>query len=80
MLEDGPKNGAFAPSFHTINHVIYHTSLDAPELVPAEGQQRATRAFAAIIDKVNKMSLAEVRGPTWPVTGQGTIQGGLLPQ
>ena len=37
-VEDGPKNGDYAPSFHTINHIIYHTSLDAPELVPAEGQ------------------------------------------
>jgi hypothetical protein len=27
-VEDGPKNGSFAPSFHTINHIIYHTSLD----------------------------------------------------
>jgi hypothetical protein len=41
-VEDGPKNGSFAPSFHTINHILYHTSLDTPEMVPAEGQQRAT--------------------------------------
>ena len=33
--EDGPKNGNYAPSFHIIDHVIYHTSLDTPELVPA---------------------------------------------
>ena len=29
---DGPKNGNYAPSFHIINHVIYHTSLDPPTL------------------------------------------------
>ena len=60
------KNGDFAPSFHTINHIIYHTSLDAPELVPAEGQARATRAFASIIDKANKMTIPELKGPGWP--------------
>ena len=27
-LENGPKNGNYAPSFHIIDHVIYHTSLD----------------------------------------------------
>ena len=25
----------FAPAFHIIDHVIYHTTLDTPELVPA---------------------------------------------
>ena len=44
-MEDRPKNGRFAPSFHIIDHVIYHTSLDVPELVPASGLERATRAF-----------------------------------
>ena len=29
--EDGPKNGNYAPSFHIIDHVIYHTSLDTPD-------------------------------------------------
>ena len=42
-LENGPKNGNYAPSFHIIDHVIYHTSLDAPELVPASGLERSTR-------------------------------------
>jgi len=75
-VEDGPKNGSFAPSFHTINHIIYHTSLDTPELVPAEGQQRATRAFAAMIDKVNQMSIAQIKGPGWPYGGnEGSING-----
>ena len=47
--KDGPKNGNFAPSFHIIDHIIYHTSLDVPELVPATGLERATRAFAAAV-------------------------------
>ena len=46
-LENGPKNGNYAPSFHIIDHVIYHTSLDTPDLVPASGLERSTRAFAA---------------------------------
>ena len=79
-VEDGPKNGSFAPSFHTINHIIYHTSLDTPELVPAEGQARATRAFASIIDKVNQMSIAQIKGPGWPYGGgTGSINGPILP-
>jgi len=65
-IEDGPKNGNYAPSFHIINHVVYHTSLDTHELVPAEGMSRSVRAFAAIIDNVNKMTLAELRGPDFP--------------
>jgi hypothetical protein len=74
-VEDSPKNGSFAPSFHTINHIIYHTSLDAPELVPAEGQARATRAFASIIDKTNEMTIPEIKGPGWPYGGNGSIDG-----
>jgi hypothetical protein len=34
-----------APSFHIIDHVIYHTTLDTAELVPAWGLEDATRAF-----------------------------------
>jgi hypothetical protein len=62
-VEDGPKNGNYAPSFHIINHVVYHTSLDTPDLVPAEGMSRSIRAFASIIDHVNKMTMAQLRGP-----------------
>jgi len=75
-MEDGPKNGNFAPSFHIIDHVIYHTSLDVPELVPAAGLERATRAFAAALDRVNTMTLAQLRGPDFPgKSGQGTLTG-----
>ncbi|MEX0617551.1 MAG: M28 family peptidase [Pseudohongiellaceae bacterium] len=77
-MEDGPKNGNYAPSFHIIDHIIYHTSLDIPELVPASGLARSTRAFAAAIDRVNEMTMAQLRGASWPpedrrgrVTGTG---------
>jgi len=52
-----------APSFHIIDHVIYHTTIDTAAMVPAWGMEDATRAFLKIIDEVNKMSLAQLRGP-----------------
>jgi hypothetical protein len=74
--EDGPKNGNYAPSFHIIEHVIYHTSLDVPDLVPASGLERTTRAFAAQIDRVNAMTMQELRGENFPPQrGQGTLTG-----
>jgi hypothetical protein len=74
--EDGPKNGNYAPSFHIIDHVIYHTSLDVPELVPASGLERSTRAFAAVLDRANKMTMAELRGTGFPPrSGQGALTG-----
>ena len=77
-IEDGPKNGNYAPSFHIINHVVYHTSLDTPDLVPAEGMTRSVRSFASIIDHVNKMAMAEVRGPNFPPKNErGTIVGAI---
>jgi hypothetical protein len=37
-------------------NVINHTSPDAPELVPATGLERSTRAFAAALDRANAMT------------------------
>jgi Peptidase family M28 len=74
--EDGPKNGAYAPSFHIIDHVIYHTSLDVPELVPSSGLERTTRAFAAALDRANAMTLHQLRGTAFPPkAGTGTLRG-----
>jgi Peptidase family M28 len=74
--EDGPKNGNYAPSFHIIEHVIYHTSLDVPELVPASGLERSTRAFVAALDRSNRMTLEQLRGPGFPPQRpQGTVSG-----
>ena len=50
-----------APSFHIIDHTIYHTDLDTPALVPEAGLEAAVRAFAKIIDEVNKVDLAGLR-------------------
>lgn len=51
-----------APSFHIIDHVIYHTSLDTPELVPAVGLGWSERAFLKILDETNQMTMAQIRG------------------
>jgi hypothetical protein len=52
----------YAPSFHIIDHVIYHTSLDTPELVPAVGLAYSERAFLKILDETDKMTMAQIRG------------------
>lgn len=65
-LEDPPKNGNFAPSFHIINHILYHTSLDTPEMVPLDGMLRSVRSFASIIDQVNTMTMDQIRGVQFP--------------
>ena len=62
-MDPNPKLTRQAPGFHIIDHVIYHTTLDTPELVPAEGMERATRAFLQVIDRVNGMTLEELRRP-----------------
>jgi hypothetical protein len=52
-----------APSFHIIDHVIYHTTLDTADLVPAWGLEDATRAFLKIIDNVNTMKKEDIATP-----------------
>jgi hypothetical protein len=52
-----------APAFHIIDHVIYHTTIDTPDMVPAWGLEDATRAFLKIIDSANTMTSAELRAP-----------------
>ncbi|NNJ71711.1 MAG: M28 family peptidase, partial [Enterobacterales bacterium] len=61
VMDPNPKFTKQAPSFHIIDHVIYHTTLDIPELVPVEGMKRATKSFLNIVDKANEMTLAELR-------------------
>ena len=50
-----------APSFHVIDHVIYHTTLDTAALVPAWGMEAVTRSYLKIIDGVNRMELAQIK-------------------
>ena len=60
--ELGPVH-TFAPSMQIIDRILYHTSLDTDEYVPASGLENAARAYAKIIDDVNKVDLAELRAP-----------------
>ena len=55
-----------APSFHIIDHTVYHTDMDTLSAVPAYGLEQSARAFAKIIDQVNKVDIRDLRGG--PVT------------
>ena len=62
----GGSLGAFtalAPAFHIIDHVIYRTTLDTPELVPAVGLGWSERAFLSVLDQTGKMTKEQIRGP-----------------
>ena len=50
-----------APSFHIIDQTVYHTDLDTLQAVPAYGLEQSARAFAKIIDEVNKLPLTSLR-------------------
>lgn len=46
---------ADAPSVHVIDHIFYHTDMDVADLVPASGLESVTRAYATLIDEVNRI-------------------------
>jgi hypothetical protein len=50
-----------APSFHIIDHTVYHTDMDTLQAVPAYGLEQSARSFAKIIDEVNKLDLGQLR-------------------
>lgn len=50
-----------APSFHIIDHTVYHTDMDNMNIVPAYGLEQSARAFLKIVDEVNTLSLAQLR-------------------
>ena len=53
----------FAPSMELIDRILYHTELDTDEYVPATGLERVGRAYARIIDDVNKAELKDLKAP-----------------
>jgi hypothetical protein len=55
-----------APSFHIIDHTVYHTDLDTLSAVPAAGLEQSAHVFAKIIDDVNKVEMSALLGA--PVT------------
>jgi aminopeptidase-like protein len=65
----GGELGVFfqdAPSFHIIDHTVYHTDMDTLSAVPAAGLEQSAHVFAKIIDDVNKVDLNALIGA--PVT------------
>ena len=63
---DGSGGDGFstaAPRVGVIDHILYHTSMDVPDWVPAIGIERATQAYAKILDDVNKHDFKEIRLP-----------------
>ena len=54
----------FAPGFQTIRDpVYYHSDADTPDIVPAAGLEAITRAYANIIDEVNRLEAHKRRQP-----------------
>ncbi|MBI4888555.1 MAG: M28 family peptidase [Acidobacteria bacterium] len=51
-----------APSFHIIDHTVYHTDMDTLAAVPAYGLEQSARAFARIVDQVNGVEIRDLRG------------------
>ena len=47
-------------------HIIDHTSMDTPDLVPASGLENTVQAFAKMIDEVDATEMREVRGDLYP--------------
>jgi hypothetical protein len=65
----GGELGVFfqdAPSFHIIDHTVYHTDMDNLNAVPAAGLEQSAHVFAKIIDDVNKVDMTALLGA--PVT------------
>jgi hypothetical protein len=52
-------------------HHYFHTDLETPQTVPWTGLEAATRAYARIIDDVNKLPLKELQRPPEPAPGTG---------
>ena len=56
-----PGVEAEALGFH-----YFHTDQDSPEAVPWTGLESAARAYAKIVDEVNKIDLKDLKGPREP--------------
>jgi hypothetical protein len=54
-----------APSFHIIDHVFYHTSLDTQDWTPGAGQEAVARAYLKILDNTMRLTRNQIRGPSF---------------
>jgi Peptidase family M28 len=63
---DGSGGNGFStspPRVRLIDHTFYHTDMDVPEWVPANGLGESTMALASILDEFNKHTFQELRRP-----------------
>jgi hypothetical protein len=52
--------------------MFFHTDAETPETVPWTGLEATTRAYARIVDEVNKLPLSDFqRAPELPPTSPG---------
>jgi len=57
----------FLPGIDTSEfHHYFHTDLETPQTVPWTGLEASTRAYAKIVDEVNKLPLAALQRPEEP--------------
>jgi hypothetical protein len=73
--DGGDGNGgngysAAPPRIGVIDHTFYHTTMDTPDFVPAIDMERATQAYASILDEVNKLNINQIRLPKAPLSTQ----------
>jgi hypothetical protein len=55
---------SFLPGVATSEfHNYFHTDQETPDVVPWTGLQATTRAYAKIIEDVNKLPLSALQGP-----------------
>lgn len=63
-ISDMTEFSSCNPVMEVINsHDYFHTEWDTPEVVPWTGLEAAARAYAYLIDQVNKVPLATLRAP-----------------
>jgi hypothetical protein len=48
--------------------LLYHIDTDTPDIVPATGLEAAARAYAKMIDEVNRLDREELMGKPVPAT------------
>ena len=60
-----------APGIEVIeSNAFYHSDHDTPDIIPAGGLESITRAYAKLIDDINKLDLKDVVDPLPPATVQ----------
>src|SRR5215813_14749058 len=52
-------------------NMYFHTDGETPETVPWTGLEASTRAYARIVDEVNKLQLQDLQRPPEPEPGRG---------